>query len=244
MRRFVQALSEPGAAWPARVGEALAQLPSHYNLSKGSFAGVVLVQAGRWLVGSMSWGLVPSWEPAPSTRYSTQTARLERAPRSRLYRRAWAQRRCVVPMTGYYKWDRESRPRQPYFIQAASGEALVAAGLWSLWGEEAGTPFWSFALLTRENAAIPAPLVPDGPCLLPVARIEDWLLGDPRRGQSLLLRAPQPRLEAWPVSRRVADRKLDDYTLLEPVAAGEEFDRILSPEDFGPDRDEDLDEEA
>ena len=147
-------------------------------------------------------------------------------------------------MTGYYKWDRESRPRQPYFIQAASGEALVAAGLWSLWGEEAGTPFWSFALLTRENAAIPAPLVPDGPCLLPVARIEDWLLGDPRRGQSLLLRAPQPRLEAWPVPRRVADRKLDDYTLLEPVAAGEEFDRILSPEDFDPDRDEDLDEEA
>jgi hypothetical protein len=59
-----------------------------------------------------------------------------------------------------------------------------------------------------------------------------------------LLRAPQPRLEAWPVSRRVADRKLDDYTLLEPVAAGEEFDRILSPEDFDPDRDEDLDEEA
>jgi putative SOS response-associated peptidase YedK len=244
MRRFVQALSEPGAGWPARVGEALAQLPPHYNLSKGSFAGVVLVQAGRWWVGSMSWGLVPSWEPAPTTRYSTQTARLERAPRSRLYRRAWAQRRCVLPMNGYYKWDRESRPRQPYFIQAASGEELAAAGLWSLWGEASGTPFWSFAVLTRENAAIPAPLVADGPCFLPLARIEDWLLGDPRRGQSLLLRAPQPRLEAWPVSRRVADRRLDDYTLLEPAAAGEAFDRILAPEDFDPERDEDLDDEA
>ena len=243
MRRFVQALSEPGAGWPARVGETLAQLPAHYNLSKGSFAGVVLVQAGRWLVGSMSWGLVPSWEPAPSTHYSTQTARLERAPRSRLYRRAWAQRRCVVPMNGYYKWDRESRPRQPYFIQAAGGEVLVAAGLWSLWGEEAGTPFWSFALLTRENPAIPAPLVADGPCFLPVARIEEWLLGDPRRGQSLLLRATQPRLEAWPVSRRVANRKLDDYTLLEPAAAGEDFDRILAPGDFVADADERLDED-
>ena len=229
MRRFVQALSDPGVGWPADVGAALAELPVHYNVSKGGFAGVVLVQAGRWLVGSMSWGLVPSWEPAPSTHYSTQTARLERAPRSRLFRRAWAHRRCVVPMNGYYKWDREAQPRQPHYIQAANGEPLLAAGLWSLWGEQAGTPFWSFALLTRPNPAIPAPLVPDGPCLLPVARIADWLLGDPRRGQSLLLRMPQPRLESWPVSRRVADRRLDDYTLLEPVAAGEAFDRILLP---------------
>ena len=240
MRRFVQALAEPGTDWPGSVAQALAQLPAHYNLSKGSFAGVVLVQAGRWLVGSMSWGLVPSWEKQPSTRYSTQTARLERAPRSRLFRRAWSERRCVVPMNGYYKWDRDATPRQPHFIQARDGRPLVAAGLWSLWGEAEGTPFFSFALLTRANDAIPSPLVPDGPCFLPVERIGEWLMGDPRRGQSLLLRMPQPALESWPVSRRVADRRLDDYTLLEPVAAGDEFDRALLPPDA---LDEDFDDE-
>ena len=245
MRRFVQALSDPGAAWPGQLRDALAQLPAHYNISKNEYAGVVLVQAGRWLVGSMAWGLVPSWEPTPATRYSTQTARLERAPRSRLYRRAWTQRRCVVPMNGYYKWDREVQPRQPHYIQARNGEVLVAAGLWSLWGEEAGTPFWSFALLTRPNAAIPAPLVPDGPCFLPAARIGEWLLGDGRGGQSLLLRMPQPQLESWPVSRRVADRRLDDYTLLEPVAAQDEFDRIVLPPDAqDPDYDDDLGDDA
>jgi putative SOS response-associated peptidase YedK len=245
MRRFVQALSDPGAGWPGTVADALAGLPAHYNLSKGGHAGVVFAQADHWQVGIMSWGLVPSWEPEPQTRYSTQTARLERAPRSRLYRRAWAQRRCVVPMNGYYKWDRHVQPRQPHFIQAASGEVLVAAGLWSLWGEELGTPFWSFALLTRPNAAIPPPLVPDGPCFLPVARIADWVLGDARRGQSLLLGMPQPPLESWPVGRRVADRRLDDYTLLEPVSAGEDFDRIVLPPEMRDDGDDaDLDDEA
>lgn len=245
MRRFVQSLSDPGPGWPGEVQDAIGALPAHYNLSKGACAGVVFSQAGRWLVKTMAWGLVPSWEPSPGTRYSTQTARLERAPRSRLFRRAWEQRRCIVPINGYFKWDRESRPRQPHYIQAASGEVLIAAGLWSLWGEEAGTPFWSFALLTRENPAIPAPLVPDGPCFLPVERIADWVLGDPRRGQSLLLRMPQPTLESWPVSRRVADRRLDDYTLLEPVTAGEEFDRILVPDDgVDPDFEDDLGDEA
>lgn len=230
MRRFVQALSDPGPGWPAGVGAALAALPAHYNLSKGSLAGVVVLHEERWRVGPMAWGLVPSWEKGPSTRYSTQTARLERAPRSRLFRRAWAERRCVVPMSGYYKWDRGT-PRRPHFIQACDGQVLVAAGLWSAWQADDAPDdvLLSFAVLTRPNAAIPAPLTPDGPCFMPFARIGEWLQAGARAGQSWLLRMPQPPLEAWPVSRRVVDRRLDDYTLLEPAAAGDEFDRILAP---------------
>src|SRR5687768_16423122 len=119
MRRFVQALSAVASrpsALPAEVIAALADLPEHYNISVHRFAGVLFMCDDRCKVATMSWGLVPSWEPAPETRYSTQTARMLRAPQSRLFRRAWAERRCVVPMNGYYKWDRESSPRQPYFI--------------------------------------------------------------------------------------------------------------------------------
>jgi hypothetical protein len=58
------------------------------------------------------------------------------------------------------------------------------------------------------------------------------------------MRMPQPRLESWPVSRRVADRRLDDYTLLEPAAAGDAFDRILLPPgETDPDFADDLDDE-
>ena len=49
---------------------------------------------------------------------------------------------------------------------------------------------------------------------------------------------PQSSLEAYAVSRRVANRKLDDYSLLEPLAANE--DSELSLEDgAGDDLDED-----
>ena len=47
-------------------------------------------------------------------------------------------------------------------------------------------------------------------------------------------------LEAYPVSRRVANRKLDEYSLLEPLAATEAFDAAF---DFGAGEDEDLDED-
>ena len=226
MRRFVQAFAESSAFSPSltpAAGEWLAAAPARYNIGKGDEASVIFVAEASSMVAAMRWGLVPSWEPAPETRYSTQTARLEHAPASRLYRRAWASRRCAVPMSGYYKWDRESRPRQPYFIQAASGEVLCAAGLWSLWGDPSGASMLSFSILTHPNPAIPAPLTADGPWFLPQPAIADWIAADADAASRLLLRHAQPALEAYPVTRRVADRRRDDYALLEPVAPGSEM---------------------
>jgi len=242
MRRFVQALSggsDIDQAVPAGVREALREFPDRYNIAVRCPAAIAFIQDARWKVASMSWGLVPSWEKEASTRYSTQTARLERARESRLYRSAWAQRRCVLPLNGYYKWDREASPRQPYFIQAADGGVLFAAALWSLWGDvESG--LLSFSVLTHEQPAIPAPLVPDGPRFVPPALLADWMQCDPRSAARWLLRQPQPALEAYAVSRRVANRKLDEATLLEPLAALEAFDAAF---DFGG-ADDDLGEDG
>ena len=240
MRRFVQALS--GASIdplvPEGVRAALAALPERYNVSIRGFAGILFIREGRWKVGEMSWGLVPSWEKQPSTQYSTQAARLERAQSSRLYRRAWATRRGLLPLNGYYKWDRAVKPPQPYFIQAADGQVLFAAALWSLWGSEEDG-LLSFSVLTHPNAAIPEPLVPDGPRFVPPGRLAEWIQADPAKAKRWLLAQPQPKLEAYAVSRRVANRKLDDYSLLEPLAVAEAFDAAFELE---PDDEEDFDE--
>lgn len=231
MRRFVQAFSAATGldeSLPAGLREALPTLPDRYNIAIHDFAGIVLIQENGWKLAEMVWGLVPSWEKEPSTHYSTQAARLERAPRSRLYRSAWASRRCLLPISGYYKWDRDSTPRQPYFIQAAGGEVLFCAALWALWGE-ADRGLLSFSVLTHPNPAIPAPLVADGPRFVPPALLADWILADPARASRWLLRQPQPALEAYAVSRRVANRKLDSYSLLEPLQATEAFDAAFEP---------------
>ena len=262
MRRFVQALSSgsglPGSL-PPGVRAALVQLPDRYNISVRQPAGVLLAIDGLWHVGQLLWGLIPSWEREPATRYSTQTARLERAPRSRMYRRAWAARRCVVPLTGFYKWDRAT-PRQPYFIQATDGAVLFAAGLWECWRDKrteeggpvadegghvddgdavAGEAVYSFTVLTHPSHAIPSPLFPDGPVFLPAEALDDWVSTDPRRAMRLALRAPAPKLEAYAVSRRVADRRLDHYSLLEPADPLEPPPEGLDPDELA---DEDVED--
>ena len=73
----------------------------------------------------------------------------------------------------------------------------------------------------------------------PPALLADWILGDARQATRWLLRQPQPALEAYAVSRRVANRKLDEPTLLEPLAALEAFDAAF---DVGG-ADDDLDED-
>ena len=117
------------------------------------------------LVERFRWGLVPRWSKQPSTRYTTVTARMERASKSRIFGKPWKSQHCVIPLSGYYKWDRSSRPHTPYFIHARDGAALLAAGLWELWEHE-GDRLHSFSVLTHPNPAIPPPLTADGPIFL------------------------------------------------------------------------------
>lgn len=216
MRRFVQAFvsdSLPGAL-PPGIEAALAASPERYNIAVRKPAAVIFDRGDGLRVEDFDWGLVPSWSKHPETKYTTVTARLDRAPTSRIYRRAWECRRCVVPMTGYYKWDRSAKPAWPYFIQSRTGETLFAAGLWDRWPADA-PQLHTFTVLTAANAAIPPPLVPDGPVFLPAARAAEWIAG-PSDALRFLARMSQPVLEAYRVSRAVRNRDVDDYTLLEP----------------------------
>ncbi|NUO74409.1 MAG: SOS response-associated peptidase [Lysobacter sp.] len=232
MRRFVQSLSGYGAWLEAHfpgLSTPLSTSPDRYNISGRGAAFVVLETKAGLQARECIWGIVPPWSKTSTTQYTTVTARVDRAARSRMYRRAWATQRCVVPMNGYYKWDRTVSPARPYFIQAASGEPLLAAGLWECWDRD-GPALYSFSVLTYPNPAIPPPLVRDGPVFLPPADWRRWLQRARWLPERYLRGLKQPQLEAYRVGTAVRDAGRDDYTLLEPVqgkdsraaAAGEE----------------------
>ena len=56
-------------------------MPDRYNIAVRQPAAVLFAADGRWQLAPMAWGLVPSWEREPATKYSTQTARLDRGER-------------------------------------------------------------------------------------------------------------------------------------------------------------------
>lgn len=243
MRRFVQAFGEMGAlpdTWSAALRDRLAEAPAEYNIGKGDDAWVVACIEGAPLALRMRWGLVPAWSKTPDTRYNTVTARLQRAPRSRIFAKAWRSRRCVVPIGGYYKWDRTRKPAVPHFIQEASGQALCVAALWETWTGEDGAELRSFAMLTHETRAIPPPLSPDGPVFLSPRAARLWLGESGLVGTAALHVAGAPSLVSWPVSAAYMDRARNGFTLIEPAAAGEYLDGTPSDADHDEDdRDDD-----
>jgi len=222
MRRFVQAFTEDTlpSSLPREPMQRLTAGEGAYNIGKGDDAWIVLRHEDVPVARRSRWGLVPAWSKAPETRYTTVTARLERASKSRIFGKPWKARHCVVPMSGYYKWDRASKPPLPYFIHAVDGQVLFAAGLWEEWRSEDAS-LHSFAILTHPNDAIPQPLTPDGPIFLTYRKSLDWLAGPTLFAESFLKSARQPALAAYAVSSAHRDRSRDDYTLVEPRAASE-----------------------
>lgn len=219
MRRFVQAIADVDsfpAGIPESIARALVSAPDRYNIGKGKAAAVVHYQDGELVVADMTWGLVPRWSKQPTTPYTTVTARLGKAPGSRIYAKAWKERHCVVAMTGYYKWDRQRNPPWPRFVQRRDGLVLLAAGLWEHWEHE-GDALDSFALLTAPNPAIPPPLTTDGPVFLEPRMALAWVAGEFTEPGALHARSHTAPLESYPVSRAIRDPARDEFTLLEPV---------------------------
>ncbi|WP_416057211.1 SOS response-associated peptidase [Stenotrophomonas maltophilia] len=247
MRRFVQAFASTDSfpdALPAEVSAALLGGEARYNIGKDGPAWVWASGADETpngsVVAEMQWGLLPRWSKQPTTPYTTVTARLERAAGSRIFADAWKKRRCVVPMTGYFKWDRQRRPPWPMFVQRQDGLALLAAGLWEHWQHEDGQQRDTFSVLTDANPSIPAPLSPDGPVFLEPAAAAAWLSGALATPAQLKRRASTPPLEAYYVGLGIRDARRDDYTLLEPADPD-----VLHVDDAPPDWDGDaLDDDA
>lgn len=233
MRRFVQAFDGasqvPGL--PDALWQTLSCAPARYNLGGQDEAWVILERDGVLVVERFIWGLIPRWSKARKTAYTTVTARLDRASKSRIFSGPWRERHCIVPISGYYKWNRTVKPPTPYFVEDCGGELLLLAGLWEQWEREEPA-ICSFAVLTRPNEAIPPPLTPDGPVFVSHSDWLTWCSSPTVLDTRFLNRQPTPRLCPYEVARVVANRKLDDYTLLEPLAAatyldasaGEHFD--------------------
>lgn len=99
MCRFVQTIESPSDLpdhWPAGARRATAASLDHYNLGKGDDVWVVRQVDGELQAIQMRWSLVPRWLKTPETPYTTVTARLERAARSRIFRKPRQVQYCLL----------------------------------------------------------------------------------------------------------------------------------------------------
>ncbi|OAA25387.1 hypothetical protein UG55_102247 [Frankia sp. EI5c] len=174
-----------------------------------------------------TWGLVPSWARDRSIGSRLINARAETVAAKPAFRAAFAARRCLVPATGFYEWQRVEGARrgQPYYVHPAGhpgADGLFAfAGLYEVWrhGEQ---PLTTFTILTTDAAPGLEFLHDRSPVVVPRSAWSRWIdpeVRDPAALTGILRPAPAGVFTAHPVSSAVGSVRNDSPHLVDPVDA-------------------------
>lgn len=174
----------------------------------------VVAGAGEPALEAMRWGWHPAWMRGPLF-----NARWETVPTKGTFKKAFAERRCVVPATGSVEWRRDAtdKPQAKHLFRPVNGGWLRIAGLWSS-EESPDGPERRFLVLTRAMALYGA-IHDRTPVILSPAAAEVWL--DPRAQEPELLDAAAALGDDHLVVRSVtfdtAAGKIDGPHLVEPL---------------------------
>ncbi len=189
-----------------------------YNVAPTRQVPVVLAEGGKRRLEMLRWGLVPSWADDPGIGARMINARSETAPEKPSFRRAFRDRRCLIPADGFYEWKRENGGKQPYYFRMQGGRPFAFAGLWESWTKDGEIS--SCAILTTAANEVVAGIHDRMPVILPSRHYEAWLDPEAERDEltDLLVPYPGDDLETYPVSRFVNSPGNDDPRCIEPAA--------------------------
>ena len=131
------------------------------------------------------FGLIPSWA---TSRASIQiNARSETVFEKSSFKEAYKQRRCLIPLNGYFEWKKDAATKKsiPHFIVSATGDYFTFAGIYESWYDNAlGNTILTCALLTTEPNEKIAGLHDRMPVILESHQWDLWL--DDRSSYSML----------------------------------------------------------
>ena len=96
--------------------------PARYNIAPTQEIGVVCVDPdGTRRFRMMRWGLLPPFVKDPKAGPPMINARGEGIATKSAFRRAFAERRCLVPADGFYEWTGPKGTRRPFLLRPRRG---------------------------------------------------------------------------------------------------------------------------
>jgi putative SOS response-associated peptidase YedK len=177
----------------------------NYNITPSQqIAAIRAGETGRELV-NLKWGLLPSWSKTDKSQYSMINARAETVHSKPAYRNAFRQRRCLIPASGFYEWQKTATGKQPWAIGMKDDAPFAMAGIWEHW-QQGEQVIESCSIIVTESNDCIRPIHDRMPCIISAEEYDQWLdKGNTKTDDLLpLLRSyPSDAMKAWPVSTRV-----------------------------------------
>jgi putative SOS response-associated peptidase YedK len=146
-------------------------------------------------------------------------ARAETVHEKPAYRRAFRNRRCLIPANGFYEWQQLGDRKQPFYIQMADSRPFAMAGLWEHWEGPDETIDSCSIIVTDANSLI-QPVHDRMPVIVAEQDYATWLdpeLQDPTTLCTLLHSYPPDAMQLWPVDSRVNNPRNNGPELITPI---------------------------
>lgn len=186
-----------------------------YNIAPAQRVAVVRQNPERPVrqFSTMRWGLIPFWSKDASVGYKMINARAETVAEKPAFREPFRNRRCLIPVDGFYEWKEEGKSKQPYHFGMADNSLFAFAGLWDRWKNPQGDVIETCSIITTTPNALLADVHDRMPAILPLSNYDLWLdPGFKNTGdlKELLRPFDAGRMRRYPVSTRVNLVKNDD----------------------------------
>ncbi len=207
-----------------KVGRKNANLfEPRYNIAPAHMIDVVFEPETGRILSQLKWGLVPSWSKDASTSKGLINARAETLTEKPSFREAFKSRRCIIPASGFYEWDKKSSGvKQPYYFYLKNKEVFGFAGLWEEWlDKETGELIETCTIITTEANEVLEPVHDRMPVILKTKDYDQWLDAkekDTDKLQKLFLPYPASEMIAYQVSKTVNIPSNDSPELIKKVS--------------------------
>lgn len=179
----------------------------------------------------MRWGLIPPWVKTaegggPDTKGPLLiNARSDKVTNSPAFRSSAASKRCLVPMDGWYEWqkkDGEKGSKTPFYLHSIDGEPVFVAGLWTTWRPQGAArdtpPLLSCTIITTDAVGPLAEIHDRMPLSISAADWDRWLDPDAPIDEGLLRgHGDLDRIAIRQVAKLVNNVRNNGPELIEPA---------------------------
>lgn len=191
-----------------------------YNIAPTQQVAVVRQDAGgQRHLSYLRWGLIPPWAKDASVGSPMINARAETVHEKPAFRHAFRSRRCLIPASGFFEWEKKEGRKQPLYIRMKDGGPMIFAGFWESWKSPDGGIVESCTILTTSANSLIRPIHDRMPVILGRSDWDTWLSRDATREQLTMLFQPYPSdlLHLYPVGTGVNNPRNDSPDLIDPL---------------------------
>ncbi|MGN7413414.1 SOS response-associated peptidase [Paenibacillus sp. SAF-068] len=192
----------------------------NYNAAPMQYIPTIIGSKNGNRLGSLRWGLVPSWAKDDKIGNKMINARAETLTEKASFKRLISSKRCIIPTNGFYEWKKEGSTKRPMRILMKDDRLFSLAGLYDTWTNPDGNKLSTCTIITTEPNSLMEDIHNRMPVILRPEDEAEWLGRDKDNAQSLLgLLKPYQASEmrAYEVSKEVGNVRNNNEGLLKEM---------------------------